>query len=334
MIDKASESGRVLVTGAAGLLGHELISQLLSNGKSVTALWNKTPLKDFPTDRLKIVQCDILDVVGLEEVMQGIEEVYHCAGKVSFAPGQEHQLFKINVEGTANIVNAALNTGIRKMIYVSSVAALGRIREDEPVNETMQWTEETSNSKYGQSKYMGELEVWRGIAEGLNAVIVNPVIILGAGNWNDSSTKIFKSVFDEFPWYTDGTTGFVDVKDVVRAMILLMESDISAERFILSAENKSYKYVFDTAADAFNKKRPSKKVTPLIAAIVYRWESVKSIFSRKQPLLTKETAATAMARVRFDNSKLKKYFPSFEYQKLDQTIKNSCLLLQQKLNNL
>ena len=125
------------------------------------------------------------------------------------------------------------------MVHVSSVAALGRIRENETINENMQWTEETSNSKYGQSKFMGEMEVWRGISEGLNAVIVNPTIIFGDGNWEDSSTKIFKSVYNEFPWYTEGTTGFVHVKDVAAAMIMLMESGISSERFIISAENKS-----------------------------------------------------------------------------------------------
>jgi dihydroflavonol-4-reductase len=228
-------------------------------------------------------------------------------------------------------VNAALNAGVKKMMHVSSVAALGRI-EDGPVNESMQWTEETSNSKYGRSKYMGEMEVWRGIAEGLNAVIVNPSMILGAGDWNDSSTAIFKSVYNEFPWFTEGTTGFVDVKDVARAMILLMETAVSAERFILSAENKTYHELFDKIADAFNKKRPTKKVTPFIASVVWRLESLKSKFSGKAPLVTKETAATALARATFDNSKIKKILPSFEYKSLDETIKNTCAVLQQKLN--
>ena len=159
------------------------------------------------------------------------------------------------------------------MVHVSSVSALGRIREGEYITENMQWTEETSNSKYGQSKYMGELEVWRGIAEGLNAVIVNPSLILGAGDWNESSTEIFQSVYKEFPWYADGASGFVDVRDVARAMILLMGSEITAERFILSGENSSYRDLFNKIADAFNKKRPSKKVTPLLAAIVWRWET-------------------------------------------------------------
>ena len=323
----------VLVTGGAGLLGKELISQLLSAGKEVTAIYNKTPLENLAYKGLKVIKCDILDVIELEEAMDGIDELYHCAGKVSFAPGQVDQLYKINVEGTANIVNAALDAGVKKMVHVSSVAALGRIRENETINENMQWTEETSNSKYGQSKFMGEMEVWRGISEGLNAVIVNPTIIFGDGNWEDSSTKIFKSVYNEFPWYTEGTTGFVHVKDVAGAMIMLMESGISSERFIISAENKSYKEIFDKIADAFNKKRPSKKVTPFLASFMWRWESIKSKFTNTVPLVTKETAATAMAKVQFDNSKLKKYFPSFQYSSLDQTIETTCRALQQKLNN-
>ena len=196
----------------------------------------------------------------------------------------------------------------------------------------MNWTPETSNSKYGESKYLGEMEVWRGIAEGIEAAIVNPTIILGPGNWEDGSTAIFKSVYNEFPWYSNGTTGFVDVNDVAKAMIQLMESDISGERFIVSAHNETYRNVFNSIADAFNKKRPYKEVTPFLAKLVSRMEALKSFFTGKDPLITKETAATAIARVQFDNTKLLKHLPSFQYESLQQTISNTCILLQQKLN--
>ena len=332
MNTESSRSVNVLVTGGSGLLGRELITQLLSQGKNVTAIYNNTPLDGFDSKDLSIVKCNILDVIGLEEVMNGIDELFHCAGKVSFAPGEVNQLYKINVEGTANIVNAALNAAVKKMVHVSSVSSLGRIRQDESITENMQWSEETSNSKYGQSKYLGELEVWRGIAEGLNAVIVNPTIILGPGNWNESSTELFRSAYKELPWYTDGTTGFVDVRDVAKAMIRLMASDITAERFILSGENTSYRDLFNKIADAFNKKRPAKKVTPFLAAIVWRWEAIKSKFTHRAPLITKETAATAFAKVGFDNSKIKKWLPGFEFHQLDDTIQTTCSLLQQKLN--
>ena len=241
-------------------------------------------------------------------------------------------MFKVNIEGTANVVNAALEAGVKKMVHVSSVAALGRIREDEAINETMNWTEETSNSAYGQSKYLAELEVWRGIGEGLNAVMVNPVVILGAGDWNSGSSKIFQSVYNEFPWFTEGSTGFVDVRDVAKAMIQLMQSDITAQRFIISAANNSFCNVFTLIAKAFGKKPPHKKVTPLIAAVVWRIEAVKSWFTKQDPLLTKETAATAMAKVNFDNSKLKKYLPNFIYRTIEDTVAATCTAFQQKLN--
>ncbi len=323
----------ILVTGGAGLLGKELITQLLLQGKQVRAIYNNTKLPDFHNDNLQQMQCNILDVVGLEEAMKGIEELYHCAAIVSFNPRRRQEMFKINIEGTANVVNAALDAGVKKMVYVSSVAALGRIRENEPINETMNWTEETSNSAYAQSKYLAEMQVWRGIGEGLDAVMVNPVIILGAGDWNGGSSQIFKTAYDEFPWYTDGSTGFVDVRDVVKAMIELMNSNVTAERFILSAENKTYTEVFNLMAKYFGKKPPYKKVTPLLAKIVWRLEAIKSFFTGKDPLLTKETSATAMAKVTFDNSKLKKFLPGFSYRKIEDSIADTCRALQQNVNS-
>jgi dihydroflavonol-4-reductase len=322
----------ILVTGGSGLLGKEVITQLLAAGKNVRAIYNKTPLPDFNSHNLEQIPCNILDVVGLEEAMQNMEQVYHCAAIVTFNPKRKRELFKINIEGTANVVNAALDAGVKKMVYVSSVAAFGRIRENEPISETMNWTEETSNSNYGQSKYLAELEVWRGIGEGLDAVIVNPVIILGAGDWNGGSSKIFKSAYEEFPWYTTGTTGFVDVRDVAKAMLQLMESGITAQRFIISAENKSYQQVFNLMAGAFNKKPPYKPVTHFLAKMVWRLEVIKSFFTKQDPLITKETAKTAMAQVQFDNSKLMKYLPGFTYRKLEDTITATCAALQQKFN--
>ena len=324
----------ILVTGGAGLVGKELISQLLAKGEKVTAIYNKTFLASFNSPLLQQVQCNILDVVGLEEIMQqhNIQQVYHCAAIVTFNPSRKYELFKVNIEGTANVVNAALSKGVKKMLHVSSVAALGRIRENEAINETMNWTEETSNSNYGQSKYLAEMEVWRGIAEGLDAVMVNPTMVLGDGNWNAGSSQMFKTVYEEFPWYSDGVTGFVDVRDVAKAMIALMESNISSERFIISAEDKSFKDVFTMIAKAFGKKAPHKKVTPFLAQVVWRLEKIKSLFTGKDPLVTKETAKTALATVHFDNSKLKKFLPSFSYTPIEDTINHTCAVLQQKLN--
>jgi nucleoside-diphosphate-sugar epimerase len=168
------------------------------------------------------------------------------------------------------------------------------------------------------------MEVWRGVGEGLNAVIVNPVIILGEGDWTKGSSGIFKTAFNEFPWYTDGVTGFVDVQDVVKAMIELMDSDVSSERFILNEGNYSYKHIFSTMARYFNKKPPHKKATKIMSQVVWRIEAIKGLISGKKPLLTRETAASAQAIVHFSNKKLLKFLPSFTYTPIEETIKRVC----------
>ncbi len=322
----------ILVTGASGLVGSHLARQLSSEGKKVRALyrgdWDRS---SFPRG-IEWVKGDILDISSLEDALQSVEQVYHCAAIVSFNPQKRNLLHRTNIEGTANVVNACLLAGVKKLLFVSSVAALGRIREDGPVNEKMNWTEETGNSEYGKSKYFAEMEVWRGIGEGLNAVIVNPVIILGAGNWEGGSSGIFKSAYNEFPWYTEGVSGFVDVKDVVKAMILLMESEISSERFILSADNVPYKEIFTEIAINFGKKPPHKKVTPFLSTIAWRIEAIKGKFSGKEPLLTKETAKTAQVKVYFDNSKLKLAFPNFQYTPVKESIQRICGELKKKYN--
>ncbi|MBS1742629.1 MAG: NAD-dependent epimerase/dehydratase family protein [Bacteroidetes bacterium] len=324
----------ILVTGGSGLVGRELITQLLAKGKTVRAIYNKTAIEGITHTNLHLFQCDILDVIRLEEAMENVQELYHSAGHISYFPKDAHRLYKINVEGTANIVNAALNAGVKKIVHVSSIAALGKpANENELIDETMDWNISGHKTNYGKSKYLGELEIWRGIAEGLNAVIVNPSLILGPGNWSEGSTAVFKSVYDESPWFTDGMNGFVDVRDVAKAMIQLMESEITAQRFIVSAENETFSNVFHLIAKAFNKKIPNRKVTPLLAAIVWRIEAIKSKLTGIKPLITRETAASAMAISKYDNNKLKKYLPSFSYYPLEETIAFTCAALQQKLNN-
>ncbi len=323
----------IFITGAAGLLGSVLLEELLSKGEKLRAIYHTRPIA-LHHPNLEVLQCDLLDVVRLEEVLDGVTHVYHCAGLVSFSKRDYAKLFTINVEATANLVNAAIAAGVQKFVHVSSVAALGRIREQAPITEKMNWTPATSNSRYGETKFLGEMEVWRGVAEGLKAVIVNPTIILGAGDWDEGSTAVFKSVYQEFPWYTPGTTGFVGVHDVARAMIMLMHSEISSERFIISAHNTSYQELFNSIADAFHKKRPYKQPTRWQAKLITLLEAMKSKFTGKEPLLTKETAATAFAKVTFDNSKLLKALPGFEYEPLDKTIKDTCAALQQKLNSI
>jgi nucleoside-diphosphate-sugar epimerase len=322
-------STKILVTGAAGLVGSELLKQLLEDGYKVTAIYHSTPL-NLSHPNLSSKQCDILDTTVLEEIMQGITYVYHCAAIVSFEPKDQYRLLKINIEGTENVVNACLAANVQKLLHVSSVAALGRIRNGEVVTEQMNWTEETSNSIYAKSKYLGELEVWRGIGEGLQAAIVNPSIILGGNNWENGSSALFKSAYNEFKWYTEGISGFVDVRDVARAMILLMSSKITGERFILNAENLSYKEIFSLMAKCFGKNPPPKKVTPFMGEIVWRLEAIKSSITRKKHLLTKETVRTAQATVKFNNNKILNALPGFRFTPVADSIEYTCATLKEK----
>jgi nucleoside-diphosphate-sugar epimerase len=313
-----SSTKNIFITGATGLLGSQLLKELLDQNVKIKALYRtKIP---FTHTNVEWIQGDLFDTILLEETLAGVDEVYHCAAKVSFNPKNKKELFKTNIEGTANIVNACLNANAKKLLHVSSVSALGRIRENTVITETMQWSEEANNSVYGESKYLGEMEVWRGIAEGLPAVIINPTIILGAADWNNGSAEIFKTVYKEFPYYTEGVTGFVDVRDVVKAMIALMKSDIVSERFIISAENSSYKALFDMIAEAFNKKPPSKSVSPSLAGFIWRAEAVRSFFTGKAPFINKETAQAALAKVYFDNSKLLNALPDFSYASLKSSV--------------
>lgn len=323
----------IFVTGGAGLVGAALLQQLLKQEeRPIKALYrNSMPvlLSEDEKQQIEWIHGDILDTSLLDEVMKDCKQVYHCAAVVSYHSKRRDQMYKINIEGTANIVNAALENQIDKLVYVSSVAAIGRLRPGEQINEETKWSEETNNSHYGKTKYFAELEVWRGISEGLNAVIVNPSVILGEANWETGSASIFKKMWEEFPWYTNGGTGFVDAKDVATVMIALMQSPIHNQRFLLSNENVSFRELFSKIAAAFGKKGPQQFAQPWMSEIVWRIEAVKAMFSKKEPLLTKETSSTAQVRTYYDSSKILYALPAFKYTPLDETIERTCKWLMQ-----
>jgi dihydroflavonol-4-reductase len=323
---------KVLVTGASGLIGSTLVEQLLTNGYHVLAFVHRQPLNLPNHPHLSCIQGDLLDVSDAESAVADVDLVFHCAGLISYSPKQRDALYKINVEVTANLVNACLNQPHIRFIHVSSIAALGKSTNGTPIHENQKWQTSADNSLYGCSKYLGEMEVWRGIAEGLNAVVVNPSIVLGAGDWEKGSSALFKKIYHHFPWYSEGVNGFVDVADVAKIMILLAESECKEERFIVSAENKMYRDVFYMMADAFGKKRPHKKITKGLSELVWRLEYFRSLFTRKEPLITKETARSANAVVHYNNTKLLNAFPNFTYKSIADTIAEVCLQLQQKLN--
>ena len=332
----ANSYRKVFITGGTGFLGGYIIKELIDKGYIIRAIRrsNKTPFF-IPAsffDQVDWIQGDILDIKSLEEGMEGADAVIHAAAKVSFLPRERKEMYKINIEGTANVVNVAMEKKIKRLVHVSSVAALGRSENSDSVNEGKQWEESNTHTHYAMSKYRAEMEVWRAIAEGLNAVIVNPSTILGYGDWNTTSCAIFKSTYNEFPWYTNGVNGFVDVDDIARLIVLLLQSDIIAERFLISGENWSFRQLLDSIADGFAKKRPHREANAFLGGIAWRLEKLKSVITGTEPLLTKESAKIAQSKTYFDNHKITQFFPDFKFTPLDQTIQQSCKAYLQHLN--
>lgn len=326
---------KVFVTGGTGFLGAYIIRELVDRNYHVTALRRSANLPFFiPPDilqKVKWIQGDILDVSVLEEAMEDAEMVIHAAAKVSTNPKERREMYKTNIDGTTNMVNVALEKDIKKFVYVSSVAALGRNENGATVDEGKQWEEKKLQSHYAISKYHAEMEVWRAMAEGLDAVIVNPSTILGFGDWNNTSCALFKSSYDEFPWYTEGVNGFVDVHDTAKVVVLLLENGISGERFLLNGDNWSFHQLLNSIADGFTKKRPHLEATPFLGSLAWRWEKIKSIFSGSTPLLTKENAKSAQGKVYFNSSKIQKYLPDFKFTPLEHTISQACKAYLQHL---
>lgn len=280
-------------------------------------------------DKVEWVDGDIMDIMALADAMRGIETIIHAAAMVSFSKSDRQKMYQINVEGTANIVNVALESGVRRLIYISSVAALGRKKNSTVVDEFVKWEDTPTNTHYAISKHRAELEVWRGFAEGLEGVILNPATILGYGNWNNGSCAIFKNVYKEFGWYTNGINGFTDVEDVAKACVLFINSNVTEQRFIVCNDNWSFKKLLDTMADAFDKKRPNRNATPFLSGIAWRMEKLKSLFTGNKPLVTKESAKVANTETIFNNGKLLKALPGFVYTPLEETIRKACVKYKQ-----
>jgi dihydroflavonol-4-reductase len=322
---------KTLVTGGTGFLGAYIVKELVEKGHRVRAIRRIGRTATYPFyipaaifDEVEWIQGDLLDPSGLEEAMEGMEAVIHAAAKVSFKRSDRVELFQTNIEGTANVINAALSQDVSRLIHISSVSALGRKGNEETITETKKWEDSKLNTAYAISKYHGEMEVWRGIGEGLDAAIVNPGTILGYGDWNNSSCAIFKTVFEEFPWYTNGMNGFVDVRDVARAVVSLLEQKPVHERFILNGDNWTFRRVLNSMAEGFGKKPPSREATPFLSSIAWRLEKCKSLFSGHPSLLTRESARVALSKTRFDNSRILEQLPGFSFTPLQQTIQDAC----------
>lgn len=310
----------ILVTGASGFLGHHLIQHLASRGQQVRALYHtQIPAACRQLPGVEWLQADLLDVYDVEQAMQGITHIYHCAAIVDFNPRNREKMLHFNAESTANVVNQALLQRVAKMVHVSSVAALGRGGAAPEITEDTEWGDSSYNSAYAVSKFMAENEVWRGIGEGLNAVIASPGVVLGPGNWEVGSARLVKVAHSEFPFYTRGATAWVGVADTVAALVRLMESPLVAESYIISSGNYSYREVFTLLAQGMGKKPPHIAAGPLLTGIIWRWNALLSALLGISPAITRETARNAQNISRYSNTKFLQAFPDFTYTPIATT---------------
>jgi len=293
----------ILVTGGTGLVGAHLLYHLVKNDEKIRAIYRseekiKAVEKVFSyytedtslVSKIEWFKADITEVPAMIPAFIGIEKVYHCAAFISFNPRDYREMRKVNIHGTAIIVNLSIDAKIKKLCFVGSIASVGDAINGKLITEENEWNKELNNSGYSITKFGGEMEVWRASQEEVDVVIVNPGVILGAGFWFAGSGKLFSKVYNGLKYYTEGITGFVGVKDVVKAMILLMNSDVKNERFILVSENRTYKDILFLIADSFGVKKASKKIKIWQTAIFWRVSSILSFFTNKEPLLSKYSA--------------------------------------------
>jgi nucleoside-diphosphate-sugar epimerase len=327
----------VFITGATGFIGSHIARRYLAEGHPVSVLYrpqNGYGLLADVADQIIWQEGDVLDIPSLEAAILPNIDVIHAAAIVSFTPKDRDRMEQINVEGTANIVNVCLKAGVRKLGYVSSVAAIGRPvakggKPGEPVvvDEDQKWEESPNNSTYAKTKYLAELEVWRAVAEGLNAVMVNPSVVLGVGDWSRSSLQLIKYVQDEKPFYPAGLVNYVDVLDVTDALVRLMQSEITAQRFILNGGTIPYRSLLEQIAVVLGKRPPTMRVPPVLTQLLWPLEAVRSWLTGKAPLITRETARSASALYRYDGRKIEQVL-RFQYRSLNETLQRVADALQ------
>ncbi|PCJ81959.1 MAG: nucleoside-diphosphate sugar epimerase [Bacteroidetes bacterium] len=299
------------ITGATGIVGRELVVQLINSGRSVIALRRENSdvnsiEKLIPANSpLKWVMGDLNNSESLEKAMLGCSRIFHTAAIVSFHPDDAKNIISNNAEGTANVVNAALHTGVKDFIHVSSVFALGHI-EDELITENTPFEESDGVTDYARSKYKAELEVWRGQEEGLNVAVVNPTIIMGAGDFKRSSSELFSQIDAGIPLYPQGSNGYVSSADVAKACIILADNRVWGERFILNSENLKYKDLIRSVAQALNTKPPAKPIRPWMVGIVWRAFWLLEKLTGKRALATKDSLSMAQLNMSYNGTKIEK----------------------------
>lgn len=317
----------IFLTGASGLVGNFICRKLIQEGQQVRALKRASSdlsgLQDVAA-QVEWVEGDLLDILSLQEAMEGCQAVIHCAGMVSYHKKDARQLFQVNAEGTTNMVNAALRQKVKRFVHMSSVAAIGRSARLHKIDENFDWADADEHTAYGQSKQQAEIEVFRAGVEGMEVVVLNPALVLGPGPWDQSSMQVFKYVYDESPFYTEGFMNYIDARDLANITFAALQGELkSGERYIVSAGALSYKQFFDLAAAAMEKKAPSIRVNSYLLKTAYYVESLRAWLSGKTPLITKETLKLARQRLIFANSKIQQ---SLDYQfiPLRETVQWTC----------
>jgi nucleoside-diphosphate-sugar epimerase len=326
----------ILVTGGTGLVGSHLLYHLSLKNDAIRAIYRtESSLKkvikvfSFYTDddkyyaKIEWFKADITQVPAMIPAFEGVKHVYHCAAFISFNRKDYREMRKVNIHGTEIIVNLCVDAKVEKLCFVSSIAAVGESLNGNLIDEECEWNKELDNSGYSITKFGAEMEVWRASQEGVKVVIVNPGVILGSGFWNAGSGKLFSQVYNGFKYYTEGITGFVSVQDVVKPMILLMNSDIKNERFILVSENKSFKEVFFSIAASFGKKRPSVKIKPWQIAIFWRFSWLVSKITGVAPLITKYSAKSAHSISNYSSEKIQNTI-DYEFESVEKSIERIC----------
>lgn len=316
----------VAVTGANGLLGSYIVRLLHERKQPFVALKRKNSnishLNDL-TEHIIWREADVTDESSLHEALTGVTGIIHTAAFVSFNPRNAEKVFRINVDGTKHIVNAALTGNIKRLLHVSSVAALGRQKNQAEVDETNTWIDTPINSNYAQSKYRAELEVFRGQEEGLRTVMINPSVILGYSNWDKSSSQLFKYAWQEKPFYMEGSFNYVDVRDVAAIALQLFDSAIERERFIVNAGSIGFKDFFDALARKFGKKGPYIRVGKPFLKPLAAVESFRTRLSGTEPIITRETARLAGTHFHYNAQKIQKTL-NFKFQSFDDTATWCC----------
>jgi nucleoside-diphosphate-sugar epimerase len=311
-----------LVTGASGFLGSYLVKNLLRRGEKVRALQHSTnfELLGSYADKIEWVKGDLLDITSLESAMVGVEKIYHCAAIVSSLPSMREKAKQINIEGTANLFNAALaNKQVKKVMHVSSITALGLPLNGAPIDENYYAPAGKLQYDYFKAKRFAEMEAWRAHAEGLDVIIVNPSGLMGAGRWHHEPLNAFTAVYNGLSFYMEGSNGFIDVRDTAEIMIRLMESTISGERFILSAENLRLKDLLFMIADEIKVARPKYKVNGFMSELAWRIEGMRALVTRTAPDFTRDDIRIARTCFSYSNAKIKAA-TGFNFRPLSQSI--------------